>query len=65
MTMGQAFAEWMRRYIADPKAFESEFQAVDSHRADPLGEGELCAKYLRMLMREPVPKRTVRKGRRS
>jgi hypothetical protein len=57
MNMAQAFDEWMRRYEEDPKAFETEFQAVDAHRADPLAYGKQMAVYLRKLMREP-PRRS-------
>lgn len=55
MTMSQAFNEWMRRFIADPKAFESEFQAVAAlQRGDGLYGREMAA-YLRKLMREKKP----------
>jgi hypothetical protein len=67
MNMAQAFDEWMRRYEEDPKAFGTEFQAVDAHRADPLSYGNQMAAYLRKLMSEPprtVPKRRAARHQR-
>lgn len=43
--MVQAFNEWRRRFIEDPKAFDREFE----HRAD---YGAACAAYLEKLMSE-------------
>jgi hypothetical protein len=53
MNMAQAFDEWMRRYEENPRAFETEFEAVTAHLADPTNYGKQMAAYLRMLMREP------------
>lgn len=35
MTMAQAFNEWMRRYVADPRVFQAEFEAVASFEKGP------------------------------
>lgn len=59
MTMAQAFNEWMRRFIADPKTFQNEFQEVADYQHGPRLNGEPVygremAAYLRKLMREPA-----------
>lgn len=69
MTMAQAFNEWMRRFIADPQAFESTFQAVEDVKRGPRLNGEpvyghKMAAYLRKLMREKSPS-SVRKAQRK
>jgi hypothetical protein len=60
MTLEQialALNEWMRRYIADPKAFEAEFETVgEFFKAKEEGRepsyGETCAAYMQKLLEE-------------
>lgn len=54
ITVAQAFNEWMRRYIEDPKQFEAEFQAVgrflkQKARGCKPSYGDQCAAYLAKL----------------
>lgn len=52
-----AFNEWMRRYTADPSAFNAEFQTVGLYLAEQAqgkepSYGDTCAAYLVQLMNE-------------
>ena len=52
-----ALNEWMRRYIADPKAFTAEFQTVseflkDEEEGRERSYGETGAAYMQKLLDE-------------
>lgn len=55
--MVKAFNEWMRRFIDDPKAFDAEFQMVNTFLADEAGGreptyGETCTAYMTKIAAE-------------
>jgi len=55
--IARALNEWMRRYIADPKAFDAEFQTVGEFLQDEAegrepSYGETGAAYMRKLLDE-------------
>lgn len=62
--LAEGFDEWMRRYIADPKAFMAEFQAVaqftTKSRINGASYGEGQAAYLLKLVAELALKRAKR-----
>jgi hypothetical protein len=56
----RGFNEWLRRYIADPAAFEAEFQTVAKFQSEELDDvlepsyGDECVAYLEKIMAEPL-----------
>jgi hypothetical protein len=56
-TMARAFDEWTRRYVEAPEEFEAQFKTIErfkrqgGHKGKPTTDGDVCAAYLRKLMR--------------